>query len=414
MQRLVIDNFGPIKHCDITFSRYMTFTGFQASGKSTIAKTVYFFRGIVPSVLFSSQLYFMAFGMAESMLEGAFESVFGKAAFANPEMEVVYYYTDSLYIKIYNDVRSIGNRRFPYYKLVLSEKLSEAIFDAFDADEIDEAESPIIGDENIVYIPAGRSTLSVLSQQMSYIYGTMKDEQKDSIDKCTRDYIERLMLLRPRFSEGLIGLLSECKNKALYPKLELALDLIEKILRGSYVVSGNGDERISVDDSTSVPLNLASSGQQEAVWITNLLFYYLVQEKPTMFIIEEPESHLFPDSQKYISELIALVVNCGHSAIVTTHSPYVLGTLNNLLYASQMPDEKKEEVEKVIPSDLWLKNSDFDAYFVKNGGAECCMDEEMEQIQSEKIDEISNVINGDFEALLNLRYEDEENENGAF
>ena len=80
-----------------------------------------------------------------------------------------------------------------------------------------------------------------------------------------------------------------------------------------------------------VKINFSSSGQQECVWILNLLFYYIVQQKEILFIIEEPESHLFPESQKYITELIALVNNCGHSIVLTTHSPYVLGTLNNLL-----------------------------------------------------------------------------------
>ena len=62
-------------------------------------------------------------------------------------------------------------------------------------------------------------------------------------------------------------------------------------------------------------INFSSSGQQESVWILNLLFYYLAQNEPVLFIIEEPESHLFPESQKYITELISLVNNSGHSML---------------------------------------------------------------------------------------------------
>ena len=46
MHRLIIHQLGPIKHCELECSSFMTLTGFQASGKSTIAKAVYYFRTI--------------------------------------------------------------------------------------------------------------------------------------------------------------------------------------------------------------------------------------------------------------------------------------------------------------------------------------------------------------------------------
>lgn len=155
-------------------------------------------------------------------------------------------------------------------------------------------------------------------------------------------------------------------------------------------------------------INFSSSGQQESVWILNLLFYYLVQQKQILFIIEEPESHLFPESQKYITELIALVKNCGHSVVLTTHSPYVLGTLNNLLYARTIPDRYVKEAGKIISESFWLDYHRFNAWFVKNGGIENCMDSEIHMVQNERIDEISKVINDDFEKLLGLQNTDAE------
>ena len=40
MHKLVIHKLGPIEHCEMECSHFMTLTGFQASGKSTIAKLV--------------------------------------------------------------------------------------------------------------------------------------------------------------------------------------------------------------------------------------------------------------------------------------------------------------------------------------------------------------------------------------
>ena len=134
-----------------------------------------------------------------------------------------------------------------------------------------------------------------------------------------------------------------------------------------------------------------------------MLFYYLLQQKQILFVVEEPESHLFPASQKYITDLIALVSNSGHSVVLTTHSPYVLGELNNLLYAHGISAECLKKAEKIIPQSLWLDYQSFDARFVKNGMAENCMDAEIHMICNERIDEISKVINDDFDMLLELQ-----------
>ena len=158
-----------------------------------------------------------------------------------------------------------------------------------------------------------------------------------------------------------------------------------------------------LDDGKSVKINFTSSGQQESVWILNLLFYYLLQKKKILFIIEEPESHLFPESQKYITELIALVNNCNHSVVLTTHSPYVLGTLNNLLYVHGIHSQYSKKADKIIPQSLWLDFDNFNAWFVKNGTIDNCMDPEIHMIQNERIDEISKVINNDFDKLLELQ-----------
>ena len=46
MERLIINNLGPIKACDIQVNDFMIFNGAQASGKSTVAKSIFFFKNI--------------------------------------------------------------------------------------------------------------------------------------------------------------------------------------------------------------------------------------------------------------------------------------------------------------------------------------------------------------------------------
>ena len=136
-----------------------------------------------------------------------------------------------------------------------------------------------------------------------------------------------------------------------------------------------------------------------------------MQSNQVLFIIEEPESHLFPEAQKYMTELIALVNNCKHSVVLTTHSPYVLGTLNNLLYAKSVVGENEDKLKQIVPAYVRLDHEIFDSWFVQNGTIENCMDSEIHMIQNERIDEISKVINREFDELLELQNANEEGDN---
>ena len=99
----------------------------------------------------------------------------------------------------------------------------------------------------------------------------------------------------------------------------------------------------------------SSSGQQEAAWLINMLMYYGCFYYNTFMVVEEPEGNLYPDAQKWIVEMIALYINRGNRAIITTHSPYVLGAINNLLYAAEVaPCAERDLIiprEEVIPVD---------------------------------------------------------------
>ena len=46
MHQLILKNVGPIKNCEVSITDFNVFTGAQASGKSTIAKSVFFFRTV--------------------------------------------------------------------------------------------------------------------------------------------------------------------------------------------------------------------------------------------------------------------------------------------------------------------------------------------------------------------------------
>jgi hypothetical protein len=62
-------------------------------------------------------------------------------------------------------------------------------------------------------------------------------------------------------------------------------------------------------------------------------------------VIDEPEMNAHPESQLAITELLAILVNKGLHVTMTTHSPYIVDHLNNLIEASKLPPDGQSIIE---------------------------------------------------------------------
>lgn len=65
-----------------------------------------------------------------------------------------------------------------------------------------------------------------------------------------------------------------------------------------------------------------------------------------VLLIDELEMNAHPEAQLALTELMALLVHHGIRVVFTTHSPYVLDHINNLMEASRVPVNKREEAAK--------------------------------------------------------------------
>lgn len=118
--------------------------------------------------------------------------------------------------------------------------------------------------------------------------------------------------------------------------LDTAYCLIRDIFKADYTNESDG-EKVYFDEKHWVKLMYSSSGQQEVLWILILTFVIILENKNSFVIIEEPEAHLFPIAQKNVISLISLMLNSTDSkAIITTHSPYILTSVNILLYSDKV------------------------------------------------------------------------------
>lgn len=426
MQKLTITNLGPIKDCTIDVKDFMVFTGPQASGKSTIAKSIFFFNNL-KNILFAMYQKQLAnkplfeIGTLEDYftkeVQRAFLQSFGVSIDTNAYGTVTYEYDNSstvvINIEPAADELSVVVAFDDYLKSKLT-ALSELLKsnDRKDVEKIRDFiyKELFASDLDVVYIPAGRSLLTMLSSQINYIYAVMDDQQKYTIDYCTQTYLEEVLRIKEFFNMSPDKLARKVTNEVDYEinqaDVDAAIELMNTILHGEYR-NVNGVEKLYFSDDHSVRMNYASSGQQEAVWITNILFYHMLGRRNTLFVIEEPESHLFPETQKAVVELISLVKNGSNKAIITTHSPYVLGSVNNLLYANHISEGTNDaEIEAVVPRCLWLNFEKLGAYFLLDGKVKDIASPEYNDIDHDVIDGVSGVLNETYEKLMDIARED--------
>jgi len=111
-----------------------------------------------------------------------------------------------------------------------------------------------------------------------------------------------------------------------------------------------------------------------------------------------PENDKHPKVQKEFIESIIQDTNIHNRKIcIATNSPYVLTTLNNLLYAGRLKDEMSEEKfvkimsnvsNYILPNELEVINLDTDKSIIED-----------DEILTEEIDTVSEDINKQYTSL---------------
>ncbi len=122
-------------------------------------------------------------------------------------------------------------------------------------------------------------------------------------------------------------------------------------------------------------------------------------------VIEEPEQNLFPTSQYDIimDILKGFSNNTDNSLILTTHSPYILETINNSIYADTITKQNKN-VEKLIPLDQQISYENVSAYSIENGEIHSIKEDDIRQINPSAIDSCSQKISDIYSKLSDIEY----------
>jgi predicted ATPase len=170
----------------------------------------------------------------------------------------------------------------------------------------------------------------------------------------------------------------------------------------------NAQEYIFYADNQSLPLEQSSSGIQSALPLYLTLKYFT--KKHQNIIIEELEQNLFPKAQKHTVEYSIKELESDNRLFIMTHSPYVLSSLNILMMAykaGNLNPKSKEKVRKICEEKQWINPNDFIGYYIDKGTTKDIRGK-TGLISTNKIDDISNYIQDEFEELLAI-YRDYKN-----
>ncbi|RCR65659.1 AAA family ATPase [Larkinella punicea] len=397
MERLIVRNCGPIKEATVDVRKNTVFIGPQGSGKSTLAKLI---------ALCTDRSIFPIGGLPTDLLVNYnLESYVGYNSYFR-------YETLMYYIEYKGDLTF----NLTDYGLELNKKL----IDQKRTNNLDYEEWGVPWDFLTYSHTYNKKTkeqppFSSGGNMLGISHSFHQSFLKEYVIMCPSNYIPSERNLTALLSSAIWSLMYSDINipkpLALFGRnFEEARNQINTLsipfldIRYSYE---NGKDRIYYGDQGSVDLGKSASGYQSIIPLL-LVVNHLRNKESRRFILEEPELNLFPQAQK---ELIYYLLKQGETTlhpsqmVMTTHSPYVLSAINNLLFASIVAEsipENRAEIEQVIPSESWLNPADFSAYFVENGTIRSIVNESTGLIADNELDDVSENIAGERDQLLTI------------
>ena len=389
---LSVRNFITLDSVDLTLGKVTVLIGPQAEGKSLLAKLIDFFYGVLSVSPYINEYRDVKISMRRNFLQ-----MFPRVVWQNSDFHIEF--SISTYsISIYNRKNRLSidfNKIFERdIKQILAEKKIRAkdgrpIF--LDSNKELYQDVPYPFKMRNIFIPASRQLYSYLKSE-NFVYSLSENSE----DATLRGFFHVLSFCRYRWDMR-TSEYEERFNKR-----------INKIVKGKYEKINNNDFIINYKGQ-KVPIVLASSGQQESLPLfLSFLFPF------GGIIVEEPEAHLFPTAQKEITAQLVAEVNVSpeKTLLITTHSPYILSTLNNLIAAHDILDTEDETkiaaMAKIVPRESWLAYEDVQCFFLEKGTISSMMDDENRMIDFVKIDACSAKIMQEYGDILDILKTDEE------
>ncbi len=443
MQKIIVKNNGPVKDIEFDIRKFNVLIGEQATGKSTIAKSIYFSRYV--KTLISNYLIQVMennsydgkkpnrngdfYKDIKDNLRDVFIQLFGYSWELDPKFYIKYEYSEDIWFEIkLSDYTDTGKK---YISEGYSDELKSKVKILFDEAvtifhdsqkeqlSLDlESESKTrnrkyilqrvndIFKDNLTtyYIPAGRSLLTLLSASRA----SMNSLQ--NLDFAMNRFMELIDGVRGAYHKGVSNAHKYYPDGGRsFDVREIAKQIID-MQKGEYINTSAGEVlRVKGENNKEdeIKINFSSSGQQEILWLLNFLYVLMLRKERAFVIIEEPEAHIYPSLQKSIIEFITEFTNlCDSSVFITTHSPYVLTSMNNLYYAGGIVGsnaDRSKDIYNIVNKNYIIDKDELTARKITIDQSYDLLKDDEGELSSYMIDDVSEKINEVYTGLYSIK-----------
>ncbi|MBI5726267.1 MAG: AAA family ATPase [Ignavibacteriales bacterium] len=433
MEKIIVKNFGPIKHVELDLKDVNIFIGPTASGKSTVAKLVsilneWAYTGETELTKFREQLigYNINYEINEDT-QITYRTSQYEWELSNYQVITTYPFTREFKSSFMMISQLVGSDSFlrdqrtdstlqnqliillssgeqvfakPYFQRPEFQKLVD-LFNSIKGNFSQETNPIDIHPAQALIVEFNAKFLSIFRRRyISYF------PSERAFFSVFADAIYSLLQNKVNIPQSLLKF-GETFGIARNHNLSAVIDFFNITYR--FV---NNQDVVLLDNGEQVPMSESASGFQSVIPM------YIVLEHQTSqwlsdtyrFVFEEPELNLYPTNQKKLIEHIVKKVKASNSnLIITTHSPYVLSSIDNLVQAhnvAQKGEKYAEKVRELVPEEYWLDYNRTSCWYFENGTCRSIMNEENKTIGASEIDDVSEEIGTIFENLLDLKYED--------
>lgn len=396
MKKLTINNFGPVLNAELELKAVNLLIGEQSVGKSTIAKLITIMTDIfsLSTVINTGHI-----GWIDQL------KTYGLDIYSKDDYHIQYEWVEKDIHLVLTITRDNAHTSFTKGKAGITDtqEISRMLFKLRPIYHQEQYQNQI--KEILENANRKEATKEVISSLQQLIYNSIYIPAERNFFSFFSKALPALNLVNESIPRNLLRFSLHYQNaKSAYGRYDSSL------LNVSYEYDGSDDYFTDHSSSQKYHLSYASSGIQSTMPLLLVLEYAVNKREYSSFVIEEPETNLFPDKQvALLRHILKTVNNGGRTLTITTHSPYLLSALNNSLFAGFMMNRYGEGISKdlseIIDMDCLLTSDECSVYslgeLVNGKGVYCksVVDPETGMIDSNALDGVSLLLSDEFSKL---------------
>ena len=451
MTHIVIKNVGPIKNVEFDLNKINVFMGPQSSGKSTIAKIISYCSWYEKNYILAAKPLkdFYSELVEYHNLEDAYFDDKSYIEYTSKNCHIVFDGSDKKNVQITTSVDSdnvFKNEKIEYipaernvvsipgigqytdsknnilsflydwfrvkrkkkqdekFHLPLS-SLNNVTYYYIQEDDIDKLVLDNGKEIKLQHASSGLISVTPLVMVFNYIIKEIYSEERTKSPFETINIESKVELFDKDIRDSVGTIINQIKETKT--KVNVAKDRIAKLSVNQDVIpEGIMPEIEKLKNELAVLERLTDISQDEFVKSMGYIADYCYSK----VIIEEPELNLFPEAQQELVYYMVSLMNAenrNHQLVFTTHSPYILFSLNNCMMGGLVKDNIPEkERHSFVSRTAWIDPKKVSIYEIHDGSLQTIQDEDG-IIEDNYLNKAYKENSAEYLSLLNY-FEDEE------